>query len=100
RFAQGRLNVEAVNTLRGHTVNQLIDNANGTTSFSIIDSAIDISLIKQAFSAMSVLSPTGSSDISREWPDTVRFNSVEGYLILAEGVDNQQLSTTLDNFEV
>jgi len=100
RFAQGRLNVESIATLRGHTVNQLLDDLNGTTSFSVTDSAVDISLIKQAFSAMSVLGPAGSSDISREWPDTVRFTTLEGYLTVSDGLDSQQLQATLDNFEI
>jgi len=100
RFAQGSLNVESIATLRGDTVHQLLDSLNGTTSFSVANSAVDISLVKQAFSAMSVLSPTGSSDISREWPDTVRFDTFEGYLTISDGLDNQQLQTALDNFEV
>lgn len=101
RFAEGRLNVESVHTLYGRTVNQLLNSVSGTTSFSLDNNAIDISIIKQVFSSISVLSPAGTGDVAQQWPDIVRFSSFAGHLILDQGLDaNQQFKVTMDNFEI
>ncbi|MCP5329421.1 MAG: AsmA family protein [Pseudomonadales bacterium] len=101
RFATGRLNVESVHTLYGRTVNQLLDSISGTTSFSLDDNSIDISIVKQLFSSISVLSPAGTGDAAQQWPDNVRFSSLAGHLILNQGLDeNQQFKVTLDNVEI
>ncbi len=100
-FAEGRFNLEAVHTLRGSTVNELLNTINGTSSFSIADSAIDVGMLKQVLSSISVLSPAGTGDIAQQWPDVVRFSTLEGHLILAQGLaENQQLNVTLDNVEI
>jgi len=100
-FAQGRLNMESVYTLRGSTLNQMLDTVSGTSSFSLADNAIDVGIVKQVFSSISVLSPAGSLDLAQQWPDTVQFSSFEGHLILAEGLArNQQLRVSMDNFEI
>lgn len=100
-FAQGRLNVESVHTLRGRTVNQLLNSVSGTTSFSLNDNSIDIGIIKQLFSSISVLSPAGTGDLAQQWPDTVQFSSFAGHLILAQGLaQNQEFKVTMDNFEI
>ena len=100
-FAQGRLNVESVHTLRGRTVNQLLDSVSGTTSFSLNDNTIDIGIVKQLFSAISVLSPAGTGDLAQQWPDTVQFSNFAGHLILDQGLaENQELRVTMDNFEI
>lgn len=101
RFATGRLNVESVHTLYGRTVNQLLDSVSGTTSFSLDDNSIDISIVKQLFSSISVLSPAGTGDAAQQWPDNVRFSSLAGHLILNQGLAaNQQFQVTLDNVEI
>lgn len=100
-FAQGRLSVESAHTLYGNSVNQLLDSVSGSTSFSLDDSAIDIGIVKQLFSSISVLSPAGTGDLAQSWPDIVRFSSFAGHLTLEDGLDeNQQLKVTMDNFEV
>ncbi len=100
-FAEGRFNLEAVHTLRGSTVSQLRDTVSGTSSFSIADNAIDIGMLKQVLSSISVLSPAGTGDIAQQWPDVVRFSNLEGHIILDQGLDqNQQLSVTLDNVDI
>ena len=100
-FAEGRFNLEAVHSLRGSTVNELLDTVNGTSSFSVADSAIDIGVLKQVLSSISVLSPAGTGDMVQQWPDVVRFSALEGHLILAQGLaENQQLNVTLDNVEI
>lgn len=100
-FAQGRLSVESVHTLYGRTVNQLVNSVSGSTSFSLDDNAIDIGIVKQLFSSISVLSPAGTGDLAQSWPDVVRFSSFAGNLTLTDGVDeNQQFNVTMDNFEI
>lgn len=100
-FAQGRLNVESVYTLHGRTVNQLRDSVSGSTSFSLSDNAIDIGIVKQLFSSISVLSPAGTGDLAQSWPDIVRFRDFAGHLTLEDGLDdNQQVTVTMDNFEI
>lgn len=100
-FAQGRLNLESFHTLRGRTNSQLLDSLNGSTSFSVADNAIDIGIVKQVFSAISVLSPAGSGDLAQQWPDVVRFGTVEGSLSFTQGLaQNQQFTLQLDNFEI
>lgn len=100
-FAEGRLNLESVQTLRGRSVNQMLDTIDGTTSFSIADNAIDIGIVKQLFSSISVLSPTGSGDLAQQWPDVVRFSSLAGHLIFNEGLkQGQEFKVNMDNFEI
>lgn len=100
-FAQGLLNIESVHSLNGRTVNQLIDSVSGTTSFSLNDNTIDIGIVKQLFSSISVLSPAGTGDLAQQWPDSVRFSNFAGHLILAQGLaENQELKVTMDNFEI
>jgi AsmA protein len=100
-FAQGRFSVESAYTLRGRTVNQLLTSVTGSTSFSLSDSAIDIGIVKQLFSSISVLSPAGTGDLAQSWPDLVRFNSLTGNLTLEDGIDQgQKLNVSMDNFEI
>lgn len=100
-FAQGRFSLEAMHTLRGRSVDQLLDSVSGSTSFSLTDSAIDIGIVKQLFSSISVLSPAGTGDLAQSWPDVVRFSSFAGNLTLTDGLDeNQQINVTMDNFEI
>jgi len=100
-FAEGKLNLESFHTLQGNTTRQLLDTINGSTSFSVTDTAIDIGIVKQLFSAISVLSPAGSGDLAQRWPDVVRFASAEGSLSFTQGIaQNQQFTLQLDNFEI
>lgn len=100
-FAQGQLNLESIHSLRGSTVKQLLGSITGSTSFSLNDNAIDIGIVKQVFSAISVLSPAGSGDLAQQWPDVVQFGSVEGSLSFTQGIaQNQQFNLSLDNFEI
>ncbi len=100
-FAQGRLNLESFHTAQGSTRAQLLASLNGSTSFSLADNAIDIGIVKQVFSAISVLSPAGSGDLAQQWPDVVNFASVEGSLSFASGIaSGQQLTLQMDNFEI
>jgi hypothetical protein len=57
--------------------------------------------VKQVFSSISVLSPTGTGDLAQQWPDQVTFSTLEGHLILQEGLSQgQQLKINMDNFEI
>ena len=100
-FAQGRLNLESFHTAQGSTSAQLLGSLNGSTSFSLTDNAIDIGIVKQLFSAISVLSPAGSGDLAQQWPDVVNFARVEGSLSFASGIaSGQRLKLQMDNFEI
>lgn len=100
-FAQGKLNLESFHTLRGRTTGELLETINGSTSFSVTDNAIDIGIVKQLFSSISVLSPAGSGDLAQRWPDVVRFASAEGSLSFTQGIaEGQQFTLQLDNFEI
>jgi len=97
--ATGNLNLEADHTATGSTVNGLMDTLSGTTSFAITDNSVDIGLIKQVFTAIAALSPTGES--IQQWPDEIRFSEMGGYLVFADGLDaNQELKLLMDNFDV
>ncbi|MDX1491638.1 MAG: AsmA family protein [Pseudohongiellaceae bacterium] len=100
-FAQGQLSMESIYTMSGRTMRQLLDSINGTTSFSIHNSRIDVGIVKQVFSAISVLSPTGTGDLAQQWPEEVNFSNLAGHLILEQGIQQgQQLKVNLDNFEI
>ena len=100
-FAQGKLNLESFHTLQGRTTGELLASINGSTSFSVTDNAIDIGIVKQLFSSISVLSPAGSGDLAQRWPDVVRFASAEGSLSFTRGIaEGQQFTLQLDNFEI
>ena len=71
----------------------------GTTSFSVSENSIDISLIKQLFTEIATLSPTGES--IQQWPDVIRFSEVEGYVLLENGLsDGQEVNLHLDNLNL
>jgi len=100
-FAQGKVNLESFHTMQGRSTAQLLSTINGSTSFSVTDNAVDIGIVKQLFSAISVISPAGSGDLAQRWPDVVRFASAEGSLSFTQGIaQNQQFTLQLDNFEI
>lgn len=98
-FFTGRFNASSTHTMRGNTVNALVDSINGASTLQVNDSSVDITMLKRVFSSISVLSPRG--DMSAQWPDVVRFNNAEAFLIFNDGIDeNQELSVRMDNFDV
>lgn len=95
----GRLSQESHYSGTGTTLADWIESVSGATGFSVADSSVDIGLLKQVFTAISVLSPTGEAFES--WPDDIRFNELRGYVISATGMEtNQQIKVRLDNFDI
>jgi len=95
----GKLNVESTYTASGQTVSSMIESLTGSTSFAITENLVDISLIKQVFTAIVALSPSG--DTVQQWPDQVSFNQFAGYILLDGGIaENQEVRLRMDNFDV
>lgn len=98
-FFTGRFDASTNHTMRGNTVEALIDSINGASRLQVNDSSVDVTMLKRVFSAISVLSPRG--DMTAQWPDVVRFTNTEAYLIFNEGIgENQELNVRLDNFDI
>lgn len=98
-FMTGRFDMSTNHTLQGNTVGALLDTINGASQMTVSDSSVDITVLKQAFSAISVLSPRG--DMTAEWPDEVQFTTVEALLAFNDGLrENQEVSVRLDNFDI
>ncbi|MBT8145912.1 MAG: AsmA-like C-terminal region-containing protein, partial [Gammaproteobacteria bacterium] len=95
----GRLNLESRFSGTGSTLGEWLDNFGGTSRFSVTDNSVDVSVIKQTFTTIAALSPTGEP--IQRWPDVIRFNQFNGYTIFEDGLDdNQQIRLQLDNFDI
>jgi AsmA protein len=95
----GRLNMESRYSGTGSTLGDWLDSFGGASSFAITDNAVDIGVIKQVFTAIAALSPTGEA--IQQWPDVIRFNEFNGYAIFEDGLDDdQQIKLRLDNFDI
>lgn len=95
----GRLNVETAYAATGSTTNELLNSLNGSTSFAITENSVDIGVIKQVFTAIAALSPTGES--IQQWPDVIQFGELGGYILLEDGItDNQEVQLRMDNVNI
>lgn len=95
----GKLDVDVDLKATGKTTNDLIDTLNGSTTFAITENSVDIGVIKQVFTAISALSPTGGT--IEQWPDVIRFAELGGFILVNNGIaENQQLSLHMDNFDI
>jgi len=95
----GQLNAEVDYTASGATTNALIDSLSGSTTFAITENSVDIGVIKQVFTAIAALSPTGEA--IQQWPDVIQFGELSGYILLDNGIEeNQQVKLRMDNFDV
>ncbi len=95
----GFLQSESNYTARGTTTSELTQSLSGNTAFNVNENSVDIGVIKQVFTAIAALSPTGEA--IQQWPDVIRFTDMSGYLLLEEGLNsNQQLQLRMDNFDV
>ena len=95
----GNLNAEIDYSASGRNSNDLQESLKGSTSFAITENTVDIGIIKQVFTAISALSPTGGT--IEQWPDVVRFAELSGYILLENGLaENQQLKLRMDNFDI
>ena len=95
----GRLNVETAYSAAGSTTNELLNTLKGTTSFAITENSVDIGVIKQVFTAIAALSPTGES--IQQWPDVIQFSELGGYILLEDGItNNQEVLLRMDNIDL
>lgn len=95
----GKLDMEVDYHASGATVNALTDSISGSTTFAITENSVDIGVIKQVFTAIAALSPTGGA--IQQWPDVIQFSEVAGYILLEDGItDNQQVKLRMDNFDI
>ena len=95
----GNLDVEVDLTATGQTTNEMMDSLNGSAAFAVTENSVDIGVIKQVFTAISALSPTGGT--IEQWPDVIRFAELGGFIVLNNGLsENQQLNMRMDNFDI
>ena len=95
----GNLDVEVDLSASGQNSNELMDSLTGSTTFAITENSVDIGVIKQVFTAISALSPTGST--IEQWPDVIRFAELGGFILFNGGLtENQQINLRMDNFDI
>lgn len=95
----GLLDLEAEFYGSGETLDAWLDGISGSAAFALADNSIDIGLLKQVFTAIAALSPTGEA--IQQWPDMMRFAELAGYVILDGGTRaGQQARLRMDNFDI
>ena len=93
----GRLQIDSVFNANGSSVPELLDSLRGDTSFVVTENLVNIGLIKQIFTSISALGPSGES--VQQWPDQIRFAEVSGGLALDQGLGSEHsFNLRLDNF--
>lgn len=98
-FFTGRFDLNTTHVMSGNTVNALMDTITGSSRAQLSESSVDISMLKQVFSAISVLSPSG--DMASSWPDVVQINNTEAVLNFSNGITSgQEFAMRLDNFDI
>jgi AsmA protein len=77
----------------------LANTLDGSTQFAISGNSVDIGVIKQIFTTISALSPTGGS--IQQWPDQVQFSQLGGYIVFDNGIaEDQLINLKMDNFQL
>ncbi|MBL4582914.1 MAG: AsmA family protein [Gammaproteobacteria bacterium] len=95
----GNLDVDVDLTAAGQTTSEIMDSLNGSITFAVTNNSVDIGVIKQVFTAISALSPSGGA--IEQWPDVIRFAELGGFILLNNGLsENQQLNLRMDNFDI
>ena len=95
----GKLDIDVDLAATGRTTSEIMDSLNGSTTFAVTENSVDIGVIKQVFTAISALSPSGGT--IEQWPDVIRFAELGGFILLNNGLsENQQLNLRMDNFDV
>ncbi|MDP2284954.1 MAG: AsmA family protein [Pseudohongiella sp.] len=98
-FFNGRFDLNTTHLMSGNSVNALMNSITGSSRVQISESSVAISLLKQVFSAISVLSPSG--DMASAWPDVVQINNTEAVLNFSNGINSgQEFAIRLDNFDI
>lgn len=98
-FLTGNVDANIDYSATGNTVKAMQDSINGSADFAITENSIDISVIKQVFTAISALSPNGGT--IEQWPDIIRFAELNGHILLENGIsEGQQIQLRMDNFDL
>lgn len=98
-FFDGQFDLNTTHLLTGNSVDAMLGSITGSSQLEVSQSTVDITLLKQVFSAISVLSPSG--DMASQWPDVVQINTTEAVLNFSNGlIADQELSLRLDNFDI
>ena len=93
----GSLHVDASYSANGRSARSLLDDLSGETSFTVTENLVNIGLIKQVFTSIAALSPSGEA--IQQWPDLIRFSEVNGNLLLDGGLGNEHsFNLRMDNF--
>ena len=96
--ATGRLNSVSSYSANAATVNTLTNTLSGSTQFAIAENSVDITLLKQIFTTIAALSPTGGSRV-QSWPNIVQFRELAGNIVVNNGIsEGQLLNLKMDNF--
>lgn len=98
RFLNGRFDVVTDYRLAGNTVGAMLNSITGNSQLQISESTMNITLLKQVFSAISVLSPSG--DLASLWPDQLQIGNTQAALVFNNGLSAQDISIRLDNFDI
>lgn len=98
-FFNGVFDLNTTHLLTGNTLNTMLATITGSSQLRVSDSTVDITLLKQVFSAISVLSPSG--EMASQWPDLVQVSDTQAVLNFNNGLQTEQeLSLRLDNFDI
>ncbi len=93
----GRLHVDTAFNASGHSIRGLLNDLSGDASFSVTENLVNIGLIKQIFTSIAALSPSGEA--IQQWPDLIRFSEINGNLALDGGLGAEHgFNLQMDNF--
>ena len=93
----GRLHIDGAFGARGQSLNELLHDLSGNASFIVTENLVNIGLIKQIFTSISALSPSGET--IQQWPDLIRFSEISGGISLDGGLaSDHAFNLRMDNF--
>ncbi len=93
----GRLHIDGAFGARGQSLNELLHDLRGNASFTVTENLVNIGLIKQIFTSISALSPSGET--IQQWPDLIRFSEISGGISLDGGLaSDHAFNLRMDNF--
>jgi AsmA protein len=95
----GKLNMTSQYAASAASTGSIANSLTGSTQFAISENSVDIGVIKQIFTTISALSPSGGS--IQQWPDQIQFSQLGGHIVLDNGItENQLINLKMDNFQL
>ena len=93
----GRLHADGIFSARSQSLGGLLNDLSGNATFLVTENLVNIGLIKQIFTSISALSPSGEA--IQQWPDLIPFSEVSGNLALDGGLSSEHsFNLRMDNF--